>query len=99
MGRKERIKELRRCIADLRGIRNELDEVLPSMGAAADSMISVLDDVSALQKIEAGRMTVVPRPCDLVHTLLRTTATAFRAWASGRGVDLGVMNAWSVRGA
>lgn len=69
---------------DLSAVQRERLAVLQRSG---DALLSLLNDVLDLAKIEAGKLDVVDAPFDLSTLLIDVTA-AFGALAEAKGVDL-----------
>jgi len=74
-----------------------LEETLPSLEAAAESMQTTLNDILDLQSIESGRFRIDKKWVRLLPDVLEETRRTFQAQADGVGVDLSVYcpNAWA----
>jgi len=68
-------------------LRPEQREKVSVILESGTSLLSLLNDVLDLSKIEAGKLEIAPMPGDLLHTMERTKRL-FQAQADDKGVDL-----------
>lgn len=71
------------------GLDDEQREFVRTISSAGRNLLSVVNDVLDLSKIEAGRMEIRPRPTDLA-ALLEDLERIFRPRVEGLGLELRV---------
>jgi signal transduction histidine kinase len=70
--------------------RDEQQEFLTDVISSAESLLSLLNDILDLSKIEAGRMEVSPVPTSIVD-VVRDATHFLRTAATQKNIDLGYM--------
>ena len=74
------------CVRDSPDLRDEHRKSLQIVNRSGENLLSLIDDVLDMAKIEAGRMTLEERDFD-VASLVRDNIDMMRAHAGNKGLD------------
>lgn len=78
------------CMSDLLSsteLTNEQEELSKTLRASAQSLLSLIEDVLDISKIEAGKFSIENTSFD-IHSLINNTISMMRIQADTKGIDL-----------
>ena len=71
----------------LTDLDDEQQQMVRELRASGTALMTIIDDILDLSKIEAGKMKIDPQPTD-IRSLLMSVESLFRPRARGRGIEL-----------